>query len=380
LTAHRRRKNLGFFPLIVVFLLACTVATVVILISIPVVAEAKFGSPDPSLGYLQRVNYGFQLLTHEKDLSQPINHNGSEILFEVKQGDNVNNIAIKLSEQIVIRSSEVFTDYLIYKGYDRLLQSGEFYLSDKLSIIEVAERLTSSTGDRTRFATLAGWRSEEIAESLLSYGFSFSKVEFLKYIHNPELIAGLQTPYKKYPKLEGFLFPAEYPIDREISASKLILSMVTQFDQKITPKMKKSFQKHGLDLYQAVILASIIEKEAVVDKEKPLIASVFYNRLATGMNLETDPTVQYAIGYDSSSRSWWKNPLSVEDLHTISPYNTYLNAGLPPSPISNPGIESLVAVAQPAITEYYYFRSACSADGTHVFSKTYDEHLDNACP
>ncbi len=377
---HRRRKNRRSLSFLKLALSTCALIIFTILLTVPTVAKAKYGTPESSLGYLQRMNYGLRLITHDKELTQPINNNGLEILFKVKHGENVRNIAAELSKENIIRSSEVFTDYLIYKGFDRLLQSGEFYLSDKLSIIEVADRLTSSTGDRTRFATLAGWRSEEIAESLRTYGFSFDEAEFLKYINNPELINGLANPYKKYLRLEGFLFPTEYPIDREISASELILSMVNQFDENITTKMKKGYQKHGLDLYQAVILASIIEKEAVIDKEKPVISSVFFNRLTSGMNLETDPTVQYAVGFDDSSKSWWKNPLTINDLQTKSPYNTYLYSGLPPSPICNPGIESLLAAAQPAKTDYFYFRSACSADGTHVFSKTYEEHLSNACP
>jgi len=127
-------------------------------------------------------------------------------------------------------------------------------------------------------------------------------------------------------------------------------------------------------------LASIVEREAVLDEEMPLIASVFLNRLAAGMKLEADPTVQYALGYTAEQAAWWKNPLSAADLGVDSPYNTYRFPGLPPGAICNPGLGALQAVAFPAQTAYYYFRADCENLGAHNFAKTYEEHLGNACP
>jgi UPF0755 protein len=126
-------------------------------------------------------------------------------------------------------------------------------------------------------------------------------------------------------------------------------------------------------------LASIIEREAVVADERPIIASVFFNRLSAGMLLESDPTVQYALGQQPDG-DWWKSPLSLDDLALDSPYNTYRSAGLPPGPIANPGLSSLQAVANPADTPYFYFRAACDGSGRHAFAATFDEHLLNACP
>jgi UPF0755 protein len=141
----------------------------------------------------------------------------------------------------------------------------------------------------------------------------------------------------------------------------------------------KNYKKNGLSLYQAVTLASIIEKEAVIPEEGPMIASVFYNRLAVGMKLESDPTVQYAIGYVNETKTWWKNPLTANDLMVQSVYNTYQNPGLPHAPISNPGYSALYSVAFPETTNYYYFRAACDNSGKHVFSETFQEHLQNSC-
>lgn len=114
--------------------------------------------------------------------------------------------------------------------------------------------------------------------------------------------------------------------------------------------------------------------------EMPLIASVFLNRLNGGIKLDSDPTVQYAIGYNPDSGTWWTNPLTLEDLQSTSPYNTYVYGGLPPGPIANPGLDALRAVAFPAQTPYYYFRATCDGTGKHVFSVTYEEHLGKECP
>jgi UPF0755 protein len=128
-----------------------------------------------------------------------------------------------------------------------------------------------------------------------------------------------------------------------------------------------------------MILASIIQRETLDEAEMPLIASVFYNRLAIGMKLETDPTVQYGIGFDAASQSWWKTPLTFADLEAYSDYNTYQNQGLPPGPICNPGKAAISAATHPDQSDYFFFRAKCDGSLTHNFAKTYDEHLANGC-
>jgi UPF0755 protein len=143
--------------------------------------------------------------------------------------------------------------------------------------------------------------------------------------------------------------------------------------------MRQAYGFYGLNLREAVTLASIVEREAVVHEERPTIAGVFLNRLGQEMKLEADPTVQYALGYDADSSKWWKNPLTLDDLAFDSPYNTYVVTGLPPGPIANPSLASLQAVAEPAQTEFIFFVVDCTAStsGSHVFSATYEEHLAN---
>lgn len=174
--------------------------------------------------------------------------------------------------------------------------------------------------------------------------------------------------------------PGQYQLKRNISADALVATFLKQFEQSVPPAIRQKFTQHGLNLDQAVILASIIQREAIVTDEQPTIASVFYNRLGQGMKLESDPTVQYAVGYDITHQTWWTNPLSQNDLQVNSRYNTYIYPGLPPGPISNPSLDALQAVADPAQTGYYYFRAKCDGSGRHVFSVTYQEHLQNSCP
>jgi len=161
--------------------------------------------------------------------------------------------------------------------------------------------------------------------------------------------------------------------------AEVLEAMLSEFSNQLDPALEDGFSRVGLSLYEAVTLASIIEKEAVVDAEKPMIASVFFNRLAAGMRLETDPTVQYSLGFQEETGTWWKAPLSLDDLKVASPYNTYIVYGLPPTPINNPDLVSLRAVAFPAETPYFYFRAACDGSGRHLFAITFDDHLNNAC-
>ena len=147
----------------------------------------------------------------------------------------------------------------------------------------------------------------------------------------------------------------------------------------MSPAMRQAFGTQGLALREAVTLASIVEREAVVAAERPIIAGIFYNRLAQEMLLQADPTVQYPLGYQPETGSWWKSPLSLADLEMQSPYNTYVFTGLPPGPIANPGLASLEAVATPALVDYIFFVADCNAatPGAHLFSVTYEEHVAN---
>ncbi|MCP4417618.1 MAG: endolytic transglycosylase MltG, partial [Chloroflexi bacterium] len=178
---------------------------------------------------------------------------------------------------------------------------------------------------------------------------------------------------------EGYLFPDSYQLAQDADAEFLVTLMLQTFDRRVTAVMRQGFQTQGISLHEAVVLAAIVEREAVVAEERPIIAGVFYNRLAQGIKLEADPTVQYPLGHQAENDSWWKSPLFFSDLEFDSPYNTYLYAGLPPGPIANPSLSALEAVAFPIETPFIFFVADCTAAiaNSHAFSITYEEHLSN---
>jgi UPF0755 protein len=155
--------------------------------------------------------------------------------------------------------------------------------------------------------------------------------------------------------------------------------MLENFGRQVSPSIRQAFGVHGLSVHEAVTLASIVQREAVVAEERPVMVGVFLNRLGQGTLLQADPTVQYSVGFQPGTGQWWKSPLSVADLEVDSPYNTYRYAGLPPGPISNPGHGALEAVGSPVETEFLFFVVDCTSNvnGTHVFSRTFEEHLAN---
>jgi UPF0755 protein len=152
--------------------------------------------------------------------------------------------------------------------------------------------------------------------------------------------------------------------------------MLKTFDQRFTPEVRQALRSQGLTIYEAVTAASIVQREAVVPDEGPIIASVYLNRLKEGMYLQADPTVQYAMGYQPDTGQWWKSPMKLDEYASVqSPYNTYLNPDLPPGPICSPSQAALEAVAFPADTNYLFFYA--KGDGTHAFAVTYEEHQAN---
>jgi len=323
--------------------------------------------------------YSFRLLANEDTLLSSTDPQGSPRQFAVALGESVNSVAARLEEERFIGNADTFRTYLIYAGLDTGLQAGSYQLDPAMTVIEIAHELQDSVPEEVQFIILAGWRAEEIADALPASGLSVSKNDFLQIVKDPPAEI-LPAGFPQVDSLDGYLFPGSYQVNRGISAPELAALFLSRFDESITPDIRDGFSRQGLDLNQAVVLASIVEREAVVAEEQPIIASVFYNRLAIDMRLESDPTVQYALGYQLLRETWWKNPLSLDDLRFDSRYNTYRYAGLPSGPICSPGVDALRAVAYPAQTGYFYFRAQCDGSGRHFFSVTFEEHLNNACP
>lgn len=342
-------------------------------------ARADFGEPSANLSITQRIIFPIELFVNRNALVTPQDTQGAEQPFPIAEGESVAMICIRLEKAGLIPDAELMRIYLVYTGLDRTLKSGQFSLSPAMSPVQiVAVLLDASTRDAI-ITILPGWRIEEIAANVAGSGLAISAEAFIDSAYGPlqEHLAIL--PVDSLTSLEGFLFPGTYVLPRESGLDDLLEMILETFTNHVDATLMDGFNRQGLSLTEAVNLASIVEREAVVDEEKPLIASVFYNRLAIGMRLETDPTVQYALGFDQATGSWWKSPLYISDLSVESPFNTYLNYGLPPTPISNPDLRSMWAVAFPAETPYYYFRAACDGSGRHNFAITFEEHLNNSC-
>ncbi|HEX2991996.1 MAG TPA: endolytic transglycosylase MltG [Anaerolineales bacterium] len=362
--------------IIVFFLLLLLTCLLVTLVYIPSRATWIYGMPSPRLSLPQRIQYSAQLLWFNGLLTDPRDAKGVEQTFTVEQGESVNSIASRLDVVGLVRDGEAFRAYLIYSGLDTSIQAGEYRLSAAMSAIDIARELQDATPEQVTFVILPGWRMEEIAASLPTSGLSVTPEEFLNVARAPhpdfDFLQGAATT-------EGFLFPDSYIVPRVVTAEELVTGFLRNFSLRITPDIKNQFERQGLTVYQAVTLASLVEREAVQDEEKPLIASVYLNRLNIGMKLDADPTVQYALGYSILQQNWWTSPLTLIDLQVNSPYNTYLNPGLPPTPIANPSLAALRAVAFPEVSTYLYFRAKCDGSGYHEFSETFEEHLQNAC-
>jgi len=366
------RKLIVIFSIF--FLFACVLSS---LFYIPSRAARLYGPPTSSLSLPQRVQYSALLLWYDGLLTEPLDRSGAEQPFTIQMGESVDAVANHLESVGLIRDAESFRTYLVYSGLDTTIQAGEYQLSTAMSALDVAHELQDATPEEVTFVILPGWRLEEIAESLSTSGLPITYDEFLSAAKMPpqgfDFLSGASS-------VEGFLYPDSYIFSRSIfSAEEMIAEMLRNFSAHLSREMTNGFEQQGLTVYQAVTLASMVEREAVQEEEQALIASVYLNRFKIGMKLDADPTVQYAIGYNILQRTWWTNPLSLLDLEINSVYNTYIYTGLPPTPIANPSLSALRAVAAPAETTYLFFRARCDGSGFHEFSETFDEHLQNGC-
>jgi UPF0755 protein len=374
-----RTRKIGVSNGVIAFLLVVmlVLASLITWLGVPMIAQNTFGAPADYLTKVQRWSYSLQVLMAKDDLLTPACTLPQTMNFTVESGSSVNQIVNNLESSGVIRSASGLRSYLIYKGLDTQLLAGDYRLDCSATAVEVANSIRNIYQEEVIFVILPGWRAEEIAAALLSSGIQVSPEEFMGVVQNP---GDLRLPdyFPMGKSVEGFLFPGEYLIKRDISAQSLVQTFIDRFNQEVPPEEMQAVSAHGITPYEAVILASIVQRETFAEDERPLMASVFFNRLDLGMRLETDPTVQYALGY-GSNWGWWKSPLEGNDLNIQSEYNTYLINGLPPAPIANPDAASIRAVLSPAQSDYLYFRAKCDGSGYHVFSVTYEEHVSNAC-
>lgn len=334
------------------------------------------------LGVVERLYLQTQLARNAEALNEPAGVGDTAVAFSVTPGEGAATIAANLAAVNLLTNTDLFLNYLRFYGLDSRLSAGEFLLEPTLTIPELAQALTRPLPGAITLSFLAGWRLEEMAAYLeQTQPAQISASEFLD-------ITQRRTPFdlSPYPflaalpadaSLEGFLFPGTYEVPPDADAAYLVAAMLANFDVQVSPQLRQALGAQGLTLREGLTLASIVHREAIVLEERPLIAGVYLNRLRSDTLLQADPTVQYAVGYQPERQSWWKNPLTLADLQTDSPYNTYRYGGLPPGPIGNPGLGSLEAVANPEPSNFIFFVANCDPEnpGTHDFSVTYEEHL-----
>ncbi|HQN03795.1 MAG TPA: endolytic transglycosylase MltG [Anaerolineaceae bacterium] len=375
---HKQFNTVALLLLSAALCLVIAAITWVVL-TIPDRAAASFGPASPALGNFQLYSYAFRLEFQKEKLLSPVKTDLHELKVTIKEGDSIQVIADTIDQSGLLADRDLFIDYLVYSGLDTRIQAGNHTLTSQMNAVEIAQELIDPNPDEVIFGLLAGWRVEEIATLIPASGLNFNSEDFLERVQNPSGL--VDNDFWGSPStLEGLLAPGEFTVRRDTNLDDFLLQLKNRQMLNFTPGLIDRLAEQGLTPYEGLILASIVEREAVVDEEKPMIASVFLNRLAIGMRLDSDPTVQYAAGYNAIQATWWSNPISWEQLQIDSPYNTYIYSGLPPAPICTPSLKAIEAVAFPEDSLYYYFRAACDGSGKHLFAETYEEHLLNECP
>ncbi|MBV9357296.1 MAG: endolytic transglycosylase MltG [Chloroflexi bacterium] len=303
-------------------------------------------------------------------------------VFTVPPGASASSIGDALQHDGLVRSGLAFKLLAEREGVGDQLTAGDYDLSPAMSSRQIMDAIVQGQVRHGPNASIPeGWRAEQIADRLDAVGLT-SRDDFLQAVANPSKVAGsdaLGGPLP--PTLEGYLFPDHYEVKSAVSGSAAAELMVRTFNERVGPELRDGAAGSGLNPRELLTLASIVEREASVPQERPIIASVYLNRLHRDMPLQADPTVQYAIatrdGAAAHAYGYWKPSLSPADLKIDSPFNTYDSEGLPPGPICNPGEDSIRAVLQPAQTDYLYFVARDDGSGSHLFARTLDEHNQN---
>ncbi len=329
------------------------------------------------------------LEANQARLSQPAGVDAQPVTFLVPQGAPAKAIAQDLYAAGLVSDALLFEAYVRTGGLANRLEAGEYTLNAAMTIPEIAAALQNSVAPSVTVAVRPGWRLEQTADHLNQLNVADGD-EYRRAALAVDLSGLAAEDRQRYTflqflpagqSLEGYLYPDSYQLPREgASAADLLQRQLDEFEQRVMPIYWEAIAQGttDLELHDVLTVASIVEREAVLDEERSLIAGVYLNRLARGMRLEADPTVQYAMGFQLDSGQWWKTPVFLEEYsQVISPYNTYLNAGLPPGPIAAPRLASIQAVLNPAQHDDLYFVAEPGGTGRHVFARTFEEHLEN---
>lgn len=305
----------------------------------------------------------------------PVDTSGKDVVFVVSENESVASIGTRLKEKGLIKDAFAFRVYTRFSCNDLVvsdvfswfkkypiekclagnLQAGSFKLSPKMNLNEISLNLTKGRLDSWT-KIIEGLRVEEMA-AIFAKNYKISGEDFLEIAK------------------EGYMFPDTYLFKVTTSAAEIVEKMRTTFDLKVTAEIRQKIIAQGLKVDEGIILASILERESRNTNERPIVAGILYNRIRNGWKLETDATVQYALGYDKEGKTWWKKSLLDQDLKIDSPYNTRRYLGLPPTPICSPGLSAIKAIAEPAETDYFFYLH--DSQGKIHFARDLDEHNQN---
>ncbi len=285
----------------------------------------------------------------------------------IKSGTSLRSISLELSRERIIGTPKLFEIMARFRGVSRALRAGTYEFPAGITMNQVLDKLARGDVKQYALTVIEGWTIDEIAQALLNQPYLASAQvpeDFVRLAHDQRFISSLG--FKDIKSLEGYLFPETYLVEKPLNAEKLIRRQVAQFNKVWDELQQEPMSNQGMPQADAVILASIVEKETGIAAERPLVASVLLNRLKAGMLLQSDPTIIYGLkDFDGNIRK--------RDITNPHKYNTYVHPGLPPGPIANPGKASLEAVLNPAHTDYLYFVS--KGNGSHEFSSNLSEHL-----
>ncbi len=321
-------------------------------------------------------------------VDQPFTTDGlSEKIFTVPSGWTTGQIAASLEKEGLISKALFFKFYIAYKKQSGKIQAGHYVLRSSMSIREIVDIMVSgrALSRGVKFTAIEGWAMEDVAQALEENEIvaerDFLRLRTQDFVEEFEF---LENQPAAYASLEGFLFPDTYLFSKNSPPDMVAYKMLANFDKKLTEELRQQIWKQGKTIFEIITLASIIEKEvgrnvkpgtklsserlAELQVERRFVASVFYNRLEIGKPLESDATVGYVTGSQSTRAT-------LAETKIDSPYNTYKYKGLPPGPISNPSLDAIIAAINPAKSEYLYFLTA--PDGTAYFARTFEEHQQN---
>ena len=289
-----------------------------------------------------------------------------ESVFRVEKGEGSKEISANLEDQGIVFWGPMFRAYVLLSGASKKMQAGNYLLSPAMNIYKIAVKLRKGEVIKENVVLIEGWSLRDMDLYLKGKGV-FELGEFLA-------AASSSADYSKYdflkdkPKdmgLEGYLFPDTYQVNAGSDAKDLVLKMLDNFDKKLTPDLRAEIKKQGKTVFEIITMASLIEKEVMTKEDKEMVSGIFWKRLKAGMPLDSCATIAYILGVDK-----WR--YSYEDTRIPSPYNTYMNAGLPLGPICNPGLESIKAAVYPKNSAFWFYLS--TPEGETIYSKTLEEH------